>query len=350
MPKRFCIFFLMFATFVLPVSISGHETIMVDSVSHGPIDRARAALKKASDWCWIHDFLYGLDASVSLSTMGVGLEIASPVTKWTKVRAGVDWLPRIRVPMHFGLRTYSYGIPTGSFNQVSQMFYNLTGIEIDDRVKMISKGSMVNFKFLVDIFPFQNNTHWHVTAGFYAGTSEIGRSINDLEEKPTLVGLNVYNRAYEYFTNLESIFNVPLGGGGYMDPDLVEKIQEKFRKYGRIGVHIGDFKDGTPYIMEPAPDGTISARMLVNHFKPYIGVGYGTHLDRKHNWFVGVDLGVLFWGGAPSVINHDYNSGKDINFTKDLVNIRGKVGDYMKVIHSFPVYPVLVVKFSYNIL
>ena len=135
-----------------------------------------------------------------------------------------------------------------------------------------------------------------------------------------------------------------------MDPDMVEKLQEKFRKYGRMGVRIGDFKDGTPYIMEPAPDGSVSAKAFVNHFKPYLGAGYSTDLDNTGKWQIGVDVGVLFWGGAPDVIYHDYSLGRDINFSKDLVNIRGKVGRNMRTIKSFPVLPLLEIKFSYSIL
>lgn len=302
-----------------------------------------------STWCQDNNVADRLDVGLSLGTMGIGVEAITPVTRWTNVRIGVDWLPSISMPMYFSLSTYSDGLPTGNFNRVQEILYNMTGIEIDDRVRMNGKGSMVNFKLLIDVFPFQHNRHWHFTAGFFAGTSQIAKALNDFVEKPTLVGLNVYNRAYDYFTNLKSIFTVPLGGGGYMDPDLVEELQDKFKRYGRIGIRIGDFKDGSPYIMEPAPDGTVSAKAYVNHFKPYLGAGYSTGLDRNHKWHLGVDLGVLFWGGDPRVINHDYVSDKDINFTKDLVNIRGKVGEYMKIVHALPVYPVLSLKISYSI-
>lgn len=301
-------------------------------------------------WCEIHDIATSLDAGVSLSDMGIGLEIKTPVTKWVDLRAGVDWFPRFNLMMKFNLNTYADGVPTGNFQNVAQMVYENTGIEMDETVHMHGVGSMVNFKLLADIFPVPSNRHWHITAGFYAGTSRVGRAYNAYDEKPTLVGLNIYNRGYEYFTNLKDIFNVPLGNNTYMDPDLVKKMQEKFRHYGRMGIHIGDFKDGTPYIMEPSPDGTVTAKAFVNHFKPYIGAGYNTDLDKEGKWHFGVDLGMLIWGGAPDVINHDYVTGKDINFTKDLVNIRGKVGDYMKIIKAFPVFPVVALRFSYTIL
>lgn len=304
----------------------------------------------ARQWCDSHNVANHLDAGITLGSMGIGIEVKTPVTKWIDLRLGVDWMPPFDVPMHFNLNTFASGKPTNNFKNIAKRLYNLTGIEMDETVNMTGRGSMVNFKMLVDVFPVPTNRHWHITAGFFAGTSMVGKAYNTREEKPTLVGLNIYNRAYDYFTNLKSIFNVPLGGGAYMDPDLVEEIQDKFNKYGRMGVHIGDFKDGKPYILTPAPDGTISARAFVNHFKPYLGAGYATDLDRNGKWHFGVDLGVLFWGGEPNVINHDYQTGKDISFTHELINIRGKVGDYMKIIKSFPVFPVLEIRFSYSIL
>ena len=308
-------------------------------------------IAEAELWCKDNNVFTKLDAGVSLGSMGVGLEVKTNVTEWADIRAGVDWMPRFSVPMSFNLNTYSEGMPTGNFNHVASMLYDMTGLLIDETVKMIGKASWVNFKFLVDVYPFQENRHWHVTAGFYAGSSKIAEAINSHEEKPTLVALNIYNRAYSYFTNPDlSIFDVPLGGGAYLSPDVVEKLRNKLENYGRMGIHIGDFKDGQPYIMEPAPNGTVSANAFINHFKPYIGAGYSTHLDKMQKWNLGVDLGVLFWGGAPEVIQYDYANKREVNFTKDLTNIRGKVGDYMSIIKAFPVYPVLTVKISYSIL
>lgn len=308
--------------------------------------------KKLSDfagWCRSHNVASNLDLGVSVGSMGIGIEAKTPVTRWADLRVGMNWIPGFDVPMHFSLNTYTDGMPTGSFKRVQQMLYQMTGIEIDDVVDMNGHGSMVNFKFMVDVFPFRNNRHWHFTAGFFAGTSQVADAYNIKGEKPTLVGLNIYNRGYEYFTTLEDIFDVPLGGGAYMDPDLVEKLQDKFRKFGRMGIHVGDFKDGTPYLMEPAPDGSVSAKAYVNHFKPFIGAGYSTDLDQMGKWHLSVNLGAVFWGGAPNVINRDWQTGRDINFTKELVNIRGKVGRYMDAIRAFPVYPLLEVSFSYSI-
>lgn len=325
-----------------------------DSVSFGNKDsniNRTTGFHNAITWCKERSVFTHLDAGVSLGSMGLGFEVKTPVTKWVNLKAGVDWLPQFTVPMSFNLNTYSDGMPTGNFNRVASLVYEYTGLEIDETVHMHGYASMVNFKFLIDVFPVPSNPHWHITAGFYAGSSKVAKAINTKEEKPTLVALNIYNRAYAYFTNPDlDILNVPVGGGVYLAPEKVIEIRDKFEAYGRLGIHIGDFKDGSPYIMEPAPDGSTSARAFVNHFKPYFGAGYSTDLDKEKKWHFGIDLGVLFWGGEPEVINHDYANNKNINFSKDLVNIRGKVGSYMKLIKSFPVYPVLSINFSYSIL
>lgn len=299
-----------------------------------------------SKWCKDHDVADNLDLAFTIGTGGLGLEVATPVTRWARLRAGVEWIPSFNVPMNFDLTTFSSdGLPSDNFSEVQNLVYEMTGLDMDDRVKMNSKPRMCNFKLLVDVFPFQNNRHWHFTAGFYIGDNVVATSRNDREEMPTLVGLNVYNRVYNYFTSLtpEEVYDVYLGADTYMDPQEVRKLQDRLRHYGRLGIHIGDFKNGDPYYMEPDTDGSVSAKAFVNRFKPYLGFGYSGALDAAKRWNVGVEAGAMFWGGAPDMILHD-----GVNMTKDLTGIRGKVGDYMKVVKALPVYPVVDFKISYT--
>ena len=299
---------------------------------------------KLREWFELNNVADRLEIGVTLGTTGLGLELATPITKWTQVRAGVDWIPSIGVPMAFDINTFSDGLPSNNFSHVQEMVYNFTGIYIDSQVKMISRATMLNFKFLVDVYPFQQNKHWYFTAGFYAGGNTIAKSQNDISEKPTLVALNIYNRMYEFFSNITDVTDVPLGGGNYMDPEQVIKFQEKFQQYGRMGIHIGDFKkDGTPYIMEPASDGTVRAKAWVNRFKPYVGFGYAGHLDMRKKWKIGVEAGAMIWGGVPDV--YDQNG---VNLTKDLINIPGSVGNYIAAIKALPVFPVINLRISYT--
>lgn len=110
-----------------------------------------------------------------------------------------------------------------------------------------------------------------------------------------------------------------------------------------LKIHIGDFKNGEPYIMQPAQDGKVRAKAKTNPFKPYLGFGYSGAIDKEQRWNIGVEAGVLFWGGAPQVILHD-----GVNMNKDLVNVRGKVGDYLNVMKALPVYPLINFKISYS--
>lgn len=307
---------------------------------------AFSADAQLSKWCKDKHVADNLDVAFTLGTGGLGLEVATPVTRWARLRAGVEWIPSINVPMNFDLTTFdSDGSPSDNFSEVQKMVYKLTGLEMDNKVKMISKPDIFDFKLLVDVFPFQNNKHWHFTAGFYIGGDVVAKTRNDRSEMPTLVGLNIYNRVYDYFTNLtpEEVYDVYIGGSTYLSPAEVRDMQERLRRYGRLGIHVGDYKNGDPYYMEPDSDGSVSAKAFVNKFKPYLGLGYSGAIDSAKRWNVGVEAGVMFWGGAPDIIAHD-----GVNMTKDIKNVRGKVGDYLKLVKALPVYPVIDFKISYT--
>lgn len=307
---------------------------------------AVSAEAQLSKWCKDRHVADNLDVAFTLGTGGLGLEVATPVTKWARLRAGVEWIPSFNVPMNFDLTTFDTdGLPSDNFSEVQKMVYKLTGLDMDDKVRMNSKPDILDFKLLVDVFPFQNNRHWHFTAGFYIGGNVVAKTRNDRSEMPTLVGLNIYNRVYDYFTNLtpEEVYDVYLGGSTYLSPDEVRDMQERLRRYGRLGIHVGDFKNGEPYYMEPDSDGSVSAKAFVNKFKPYLGFGYSGAIDAAKRWNVGVEAGVMFWGGAPDIINHD-----GVNMTKDLKNVKGKVGDYLNLVKALPVYPVIDFKISYT--
>jgi hypothetical protein len=89
--------------------------------------------------------------------------------------------------------------------------------------------------------------------------------------------------------------------------------------------------------MEPDNNCTVSATVKVNSFKPYLGFGYGGRLfknDDRYN--ISFDAGLMFWGGTPDIITHD-----GTNLSKDIINIGGKVGDYVDLISGVKAYPVL---------
>ena len=115
--------------------------------------------------------------------------------------------------------------------------------------------------------------------------------------------------------------------------------------YGRMGVHIADYKDGTPYRLEPDENNMVKAQIRVNKFRPYLGFGYGGALSKKDDTYsLSFDCGMMFWGGTPKILTHD---GTDL--ANDVDHVRGKVGDYVKIIKAFKVYPVLSLRLTRKI-
>ena len=77
-----------------------------------------------------------------------------------------------------------------------------------------------------------------------------------------------------------------------------------------------------------------------------IGAGYEIGLQKnKDKWKLAIDAGLLFWGGAPSM----RVSSDGINLVKDIDNIPGKKGDYIKKVKKLVVYPNISVSLVHHI-
>ncbi len=312
-------------------------------------------LKELAETMNKHGVFNSIELAANIGTTGLGLEVASPMTEWTKLRVGFDWMPRFMMPMYFDMNSYVDGKVSDKFDRIQDMMYRMSGLTIDQEVKMESKFTMATFKLLVDVYPFKNNKHWHFTAGFFVGGNSMGKTLNAITEMPSLLALNMYDRLYNGVTSddfydkaindenfLADLTGLTALQGTYLDPRVVDQLQEKMESFGRLGVHVGDYKDGTPYLMMPDKDGTVSAKAKVNKFRPYLGFGYGGALSNDGKWQASFDAGVQFWGGAPKVTTHD---GTVLN---DLVNLGGKVGTYMGLMKALPVYPTIDFRISYR--
>lgn len=292
-----------------------------------------------------NDIFTRLDVGVTVGTSGLGFDLSSNVTRFLRVRAGASFMPHFSVPMEFSLQSYTDegGVNTGNFDRLQNYMKRLTGIDVDDKVKMDGKMTMANFKFLVDYYPWQDKG-WHVTAGFFIGGRKVAKAVNNIAEMPSLLALNIYNNFYNYFMETD-FFETPIYGDYYLDPFMVEEIRDNLEKNGIMGIHIGDFKDdGRPYMMRPDSDGMVKANAFVNAFRPYVGLGYTTPLSKDKRFNFDVDLGAMFWGGAPQIITHD-----GVNLGRDVVNIAGKVGDYIDIVNCLKVCPMLELRVSYTL-
>lgn len=294
-----------------------------------------------------------LDGSLSLGMTGIGLEVSAPITSWLKIRSGFSWMPQFNIPMSFELETFDEnGKLTGKIQRLQELIKENMGINMDDCIDMDAKSTMVDFTMMFDFYPLPKNTHWSLTAGFYWGNSKVGHIQNNIIESPTLVGMIFYNKMYDYFNEYQFV-EKPIYGNVYFDFEQGMLIRDKFVEYGRLGAKLGNYKDtGEAFIMVPNEDGMVVANMYVNHFKPYLGVNYETNLDSKSRWHFATRLGALFWGGTPKILTHsnqDMQNNPPVNMSKDLDDIPGKVGDYVSIVRSLKVYPVLNVSISYTI-
>ena len=273
-----------------------------------------------------------LDIGVTLGTTGVGIDVATPLSEQFRVRAGFSFVPEFDVKMNFDMD----GENGSNVNSVADKFADMTGLAIDDNIDMIGQPNIFNGNLLVDFYPIKN-VNFHVTAGFYVGSSRIASACNAIEDMATLVSASMYNNIYD---NIEA--GEPIFGDVYLSPEL----EEKFLSYGRMGVHLGNRVDtGEPYIMEPDENSTVKVDVFVNSFKPYLGVGYGGKLAKNNDCVrIAFDAGVMFWGGAPKVVTHD-----GVDLVRDVENIGGKVGEYISIAKALQVYPVLNLKLSFRV-
>lgn len=303
-----------------------------------------------------------LDLGVTLGTTGIGLDAAMPVGDYVKLRTGFEVMPRFNYDMNFGVESFDgtgTSINQSTFNRMPEVLYGLTGFKVDQNVTMKGKPTMWNFKFMVDVYPFKNNKHWHFTAGFHWGPSKIAEAVNAQEDSPSLFAVGMYNHIYDV-AYADWVLDIPTPlietettGAVYMDPSMEKTILSM----GRMGIPIGKYshdmtdaqgnvhKKGETYYMQPNENSMVTVDARTNSFKPYLGVGYeGRLIKGNDNYKIGFDAGVMFWGGTPSIITHD---GMDL--ANDVEDINGKVGDYVKLIKGVKAFPVLNLRITRRI-
>lgn len=290
-----------------------------------------------------------LNFAVDMGSTGIGFELESNLNDLIQIRAGFDWIPHFEYPMHFSIQVGDDNDPgydeqgRSRFDRMAGYLQDMTGFEIDQQVDMIGEPNFHNFKLLVDVFPFKNR-HWYFTGGFYAGPSTIGRARNTTEDMTTLLSVAMYNNMYDKIYDIENNPDSELDGV-FLGMELPPMINDKILNAGRMGMHVGDFPDGTPYMMEPDENNMVKADMKVNAFKPYLGAGYEGPIDKMNDRLnFAVDAGVLFWGGTPKVITHE-----GVEIVNGLDNVIGQVGRYTKLVKPLKVFPVLNLSVSYRL-
>ena len=308
-----------------------------------------------------------MEVGIVAGSTGVGLDLSLPLASMARLRAGFSYVPRVEVPMTFGIQVGDD--PSTSeykFNRMSSMLESLTGNKVVSHVDMIGEPTMWNVSVLADIYPLKKNRNWRVTAGLYIGPKTTAQTFNKTESMPSLMGVDIYNNMYNKLhgvsrKDLPAVKLIDLGEGYemvYTDPETLLFLQERFDAYGRMGIPLGTYshditdaegnvlhQKGDPYVMEPNNEHMVKARMLTSIIKPYVGIGYDGRLTRRNERLgIGFDLGVMTWGGTPKLIIHD---GTDL--ISDVEGIGGKVGSYVRFMSHLKAYPVATVRLTYTI-
>ncbi len=321
------------------------------------------------------DILNHMDLGLNIAATGIGADIAMPVGDYVRVRTGFTYMPRFKMKSNFGVEVTGLNIDEDQMRRMKDMMRNFTGVEMQDNVDIIMKPTWGSFKFLVDVMPFKNNKHWNLTVGFFAGPSRIGKAVNSEEATPTLVAVNTYNTMYGRACKGEDLFVYEKADGTFASGGIPQDLVDKLVGFGMMGMPLGTFADGEKAMMVPDKNYVAKAEMHVNKFRPYVGLGYTTNLSHNGEYRLAVDAGVMFWGGHPSVYvdnvyrlktveqdadyyyydtvwmrQDDYTYvdvvPQRIDITRDVENIRGKVGDMVKMAKHFKCYPMLSVTFS----
>ena len=267
-----------------------------------------------------------MEVSLTVGTSGVGIDLAAPLCEFMQIRMGYDYMPQFS-------KSYDMNIAGGGqaarqyndqgnrirtpFDKIEQYMYEQTGSELEDHIVMNSKLNVHNMKFLIDIYPFKYNKHWHFTTGIYWGPEEFAKAENDPQSDKTISLMKEYNQRYE-----------------------AAKSDDAIKGYGKLNLNPGD-----AYLTDPTEDGKVSISTTSNAIKPYIGAGYtGRLVKSRDDWKISAELGIMIWGGTPVQRLHD---GTDLS--KDLTNIPGKMGDVISFTKALKVYPVLSVRFAKTI-
>jgi hypothetical protein len=327
-----------------------------------------------------------LDLSVTGGTTGLGFDLAAPINDKFRVRIGASFLPTHQKHMKFDIEVGDYNPEltpeqnaqqsAEKFQKLSSAFSGIAGETIDKEIDILGERSFNNFKLLVDYYPFKNNKHWHLTAGFYWGSSTFAKAYNTATCMTELMAVTMYNNMrksamaeeplitynnlsvylpYTFNSDIVEYGDMSIVLGKYShdiyakedilwDFDALDPISGAIlHEKGDIRYAKGDLihKAGDPYQMLPDEDNMVKVTAKTNSFRPYLGMGYETSLTKDKRTSISVNAGILLWGGSPEITTHE-----GINVKKDLMDLKGKFADNVNSLSHLNVYPVFTLRLT----
>lgn len=225
-----------------------------------------------------------LSFGVDVGTTGIGFEVAAPITDYVAVRAGMDIMPQFKY--------------NGSVD-INPPSFPSTGYAIPSEIDVEGKLKLTTGKLLFDVYPFQNSS-FHATVGAYFGGKEIISVYN--EQDGILMDVTRYNNDHP------------------LNP---------------LGAKIGD------YLLTPDAQGNVKGTVEVSGFRPYVGLGFGRAIPKKHRFACCFDAGVQFWG-SPKI--YDYNG---VELSKEDLDGGGGI---VKTLTKLSVWPSVSIRLVGRIL
>lgn len=245
-----------------------------------------------------------LGIGIEVGTTGIGFDLAAPIGNYVQVRAGMSFMPTIKVK---DIDVDINGV-NDDWNQFKNMISSspdlypeaqkYKNVDLPHDLLIDGKISMTDFKLLFDVYPSKKSS-FHFTAGFYAGKSQVveAYTTNCAEN---LEAVTYYNKVFAPQYGME-----------------------------KIGVELGD------YLLEP--NGSVArAYLKTSGFKPYLGIGFGRAVPKTKRVSFACDLGVQFWG-TPKIYMEQ--PGGEVRLQDE--GLDGDGGKIVKTISKITVWPCL---------
>ena len=123
---------------------------------------------KAQSFEGEYGFFDHLGAGVSVGTDGIGIDVATPITDWAALRAGISFMPKIKYTKSINLKDEDPAL--------------------NDEANIEGKLNIFDFKMLADFYPFKTSS-FHITAGFFVGSENaVTATSNDVIRNPADYG------------------------------------------------------------------------------------------------------------------------------------------------------------------
>lgn len=168
-------------------------------------------------------------------------------------------------------------------NEYNEKFPEIPVLEARDSCKTKIKDvlNFKNFKVMVEFYPL-NSSYFHITAGFMIGNGE-WMSISAQADPEVW---DVYEKAVQANKLYPNIQAVASDLGIELDLTPIENLENVAK------VNVGK----ETYHMRSDCGGRIDKKLMINKFKPYIGVGFGSSVPTRKRLGFQMEIGAYYQG------------------------------------------------------